>query len=109
MPIIRNNFSYTQMLVNLDWGGGVLYQKDDEGVQRVIAYASRSLSHTKRNYPAHKLEFLALKWTVMDRFHEYLYGGKFYVNTDNNPLYIYIVLSQTGCLWTKMGGIISKL
>ena len=53
---------------------------------RVIAYASKSLSQTKRNYPAHKLEFLALKWAVTDHFHEYLYGGKFDVYTDNNPL-----------------------
>ena len=59
--------------------GTVLYQKDDEGRQRVIAYASRSLSHTERNYPEHKLEFLALKWAITDRFHEYLYGGQFYV------------------------------
>ena len=40
--------------------GAVLYQNDDTGQQRVIPYASRSLSNTKRNYPAQKLEFLAL-------------------------------------------------
>ena len=34
--------------------GTVLYQNDDEGHQRVIACASRSLSHTEHNYPAHK-------------------------------------------------------
>ena len=40
--------------------GAMLYQnQDDQG--RVIAYASRSLSPSKRNYPAHKLEFLTLK------------------------------------------------
>ena len=50
--------------------GGVLYQKDDEGVQRVIMYASLNLSHAERNYPAHKLEFLSLKWAIMDQFHE---------------------------------------
>ena len=45
--------------------GAVLYQKDEVGQQRVIAYASRSLSHTECNYPAHKLEFLALKWAII--------------------------------------------
>ena len=32
------------------------------------------------------MEFLALKWAITDRFHEYLYGGEFEVYTDNNPL-----------------------
>ena len=54
---------------------------------RVIAYASRSVSKAESNYPAHKLEFLALKWAVCEKFHEYLYGSKsFDVFTDNNPL-----------------------
>ena len=44
------------------------------------------------NYDAHKLEFLALKWAITDRFHEYLYGGTFDVYTDNNPL-TYILTS----------------
>ena len=66
--------------------GTVLYQKDDDGHQMVIAYASRSLCHTEHNYPAHKLEFLVLKWAITNRFHEYLYGGQFDVYTDNNLL-----------------------
>ena len=73
--------------------GAVLYQKDDEGHQRVIAYASRRLSQTEHNYPAHKLEFLALKLAITDRFHEYLHGGQFDVYTDNNPL-TYILTSS---------------
>ena len=53
----------------------------------MIAYASRSVSKTESNYPAHKLEFLALKWAVCEKFHEYLYGSKpFEIFTDNNPL-----------------------
>ena len=66
--------------------GAVLYQKQD-GKLRVIAYASRSVSKSESHYPAHKLEFLALKWAVCEKFHEYLYGSKtFEVYTDNNPL-----------------------
>ena len=82
--------------------GAVLYQKDDEGHQRVITYASRSLSHTEHNYPAHKLEFLALKWAITDRFHEYLCGGQFDVYTDNNPLTNILTstkLDATGQRW----------
>ena len=55
---------------------GVLYQ-EQEGQKRPIAFASRSLSAAESRYPAHKLEFLALKWAVTDKFKEYLYGSKF--------------------------------
>ena len=66
--------------------GAVLYQKRN-GKLRVIAYASRSVSKSESHYPAHKLEFLALKWAVCEKFHEYLYGSNlFEVYTDNNPL-----------------------
>ena len=65
--------------------GAVLYQEQD-GVERVITYASRGLRASERNYPAHKLEFLCLTWAVTDKFHDYLYGNEFEVCTDNNPL-----------------------
>ena len=65
--------------------GAVLYQVQD-GQKRVIAYTSRSLSKSERNYLVHKLEFLALKWAITDKFHEYLYGSEFQVYTVNNPL-----------------------
>ena len=44
------------------------------------------MNKAESHYPAHKLEFLTLKWAVVEKFHEYLYGSTFYVYTDNNPL-----------------------
>ena len=82
--------------------GAILYQKQDDDTEHVIAYVSRTLSKSERNYDTHKLEFLALKWSIMERFHEYLYGGHFEVYTDNNPL-TYILttakLDATGQRW----------
>ena len=82
--------------------GVVLYQQQDDDSYRVISYASHSLSKSECNYDAHKLKFLALKWSVTERFHEYLYGGTFEVFTDNNPL-TYILtsakLDATGQCW----------
>ena len=52
----------------------------------MVAYASRSLKASEKNYPAHKLEFLALKWSITEKFNDYLYGAEFEVVTDNNPL-----------------------
>ena len=81
--------------------GAALYQRQD-GANRVIAYASRSLKPAEKHYPAHKLEFLALKWAVSEKFHDYLYGTKFEAITDNNPL-TYILttakLDATGQRW----------
>lgn len=65
--------------------GAVLYKEHSEGL-RPVAFASRKLKTSERNYPVHQLEFLALKWAVVDKFHDYLYGAKFTVHTDNNPL-----------------------
>nr|XP_008283279.1 PREDICTED: uncharacterized protein LOC103359624 [Stegastes partitus] len=65
--------------------GAALYQ-EQEGQKRVIAYASRGLSKCEARYPAHKLEFLALKWAVTEKFQDYLYGSPFLVITDSNPL-----------------------
>ena len=66
--------------------GAVLYQTWENGTEAVIAYASRSLSKAESYYPAHKLEFLALKWAGVEKFHEYLCGLSFEVHSDNNPL-----------------------
>lgn len=68
--------------------GAVLYQQQ-EGTKRVIAYASRRLRQAEkndRNYSSMKLELLALKWAVTEKFRGYLLGSKFVVFTDNNPL-----------------------
>ena len=81
--------------------GAVLYQFQ-EGKQRVIAYASQSVTKSKRNYPFHKLEFMALKWAITDKFHIYLYGSQFQVYMDNNPLTYVLTMAKldaTGHRW----------
>ena len=68
--------------------GAVLYQEQDSKL-RVIAYGSRSLTPAEKNYHLHssKLEFLALKWAICNKFRDYLYyAPTFTVYTDNNPL-----------------------
>lgn len=68
--------------------GAVLCQQQGD-TKRVIAYASRRLRQAEkndRNYSSMKLELLALKWAVAEKFRGYLLGSKFIVLTDNNPL-----------------------
>jgi transposase InsO family protein len=86
--------------------GAVLYQIQD-GKKRVIAFASRVLNKSEQNYSAFKLEFLALKWAVTEKFSDYLTANHFTVLTDNNPL-TYILtsakLDATGQRWASALG-----
>ena len=68
--------------------GAVLSQKQD-GTLKVIGYASRSLRSCEKrmdNYSSLKLELLAMKWAVTEKFRSYLLGHQYDVFTDNNPL-----------------------
>ncbi|RXN39397.1 Transposon Ty3-I Gag-Pol poly [Labeo rohita] len=70
-------------------GLGAVLSQEQEGKVRPIAFASRSLRPTERhpvNYSSMKLEFLALKWAMTEKFREYLLGHRCVVFTDNNPL-----------------------
>lgn len=70
-------------------GLGAVLSQEQEGKVRPIAYASRRLRPTESNmlnYSSMKLEFLALKWAMAEKFREYLLGHKCVVYTNNNPL-----------------------
>ena len=70
-------------------GLGAVLSQEVDGQCRPIAFASRGLRPAERNmsnYSSMKLEFLALKWAVAEKFRDYLIGTKFTVYTDNNPL-----------------------
>lgn len=69
--------------------GACLIQEDAEGRKHPVAYASRGLRGVESKYPNYssfKIELLALKWAVVDKFRDYLMGMHFTVLTDNNPL-----------------------
>ena len=53
--------------------GAVLKQKDEQGKERVIAYASRILNKAARNYSTTEIKCLALKFATTI-FRPYLYG-----------------------------------
>ena len=84
--------------------GAVLLQKGVNGKYHPIAYGSKALTKSEKNYHSSKLEFLALKWAVTKHFREYLqYSSEpFLIRTDNNPL-TYVVttpnLDATGHQW----------
>ena len=78
--------------------GAILSQQGKDGQIHVIAYASHSLRPSERsmhNYSSAKLELLALKWAVTEKFRDYLLGLQFQVYTDNNLL-AYVMESKLG-------------
>ena len=78
--------------------GVVLSQHSDDNTVRVIAYASWSLrpgEKSMKDYSSAKIELLALKWSVCEKFKDYLLGSKFTVYTDNNSL-VYVKSSKLG-------------
>lgn len=87
---------------SLDGLGAVLSQKQN-GKLVVISYASRKLHPNEKvmnNYSAMKLELLAVRWAVCQKFREYLLGSKFTVYTDNNPLK-YLQTAKLGAVATR--------
>ena len=61
--------------------GAVLSQKDDNGMERVICYTSRTTNWHEQNYDSTQLECLAVYWAIK-HFKEYLFGH-FIVITDH--------------------------
>ena len=82
--------------------GAVLSQKQVDRHFHLVAYGSWAFTAHEKNYHSTKLEFLALKWAVMEHFKEYLLYQPFLVKTDNNPL-MYIIttpnLDASGHQW----------
>ena len=64
--------------------GAVLAQRHDTGV-KTVAFASRTLTTSERNYSVIEHEALAAAWGT-EYFRVYLWGTRFMLCTDHKPL-----------------------
>ncbi len=69
-----------------DYGlGAVLTQLNPDGVERGIAFASRTLSTSERKDSAVEKEALACVWAV-EKWRTYVWGHRFTLRTDRQAL-----------------------
>ena len=69
----------------------LLQTENDEKLP--VAYASRKLQDREKSYAVIEKECLAVVWGVQ-KFHQYLYGREFILETDHQPL-TYLNKSKT--------------
>jgi len=65
--------------------GSCLMQRNEEGIPQAVAYHSRKLRDSERNFPIIDLEALAVVESVRN-YNAYLYGRSFIIYTDHRPL-----------------------
>ena len=65
--------------------GITLWQKQDDGNTKPIAFGSRYLNDTEKKYSIGELELLAVVWGL-EKLRFYLYGKKVYLCTDHQAL-----------------------
>ena len=67
-------------------GVGAVLSQEQDGEERALAYASKTLGKAERNYCVTRRELLAIV-TFVKQYHHYLYGTRFLVRTDHAALY----------------------
>ena len=87
-PILALPISEGRYLLDTDasdFGLGTVLSQEQEGCERVIAYASRTLNKAERKYETTRKELLAIVYGLK-QYKQYLLGRHFVIRTDHAAL-----------------------
>jgi RNase H-like domain found in reverse transcriptase len=68
-----------------DVGIGAVLEQESQYGSRSVAFVSRKLSRSKRNYHVHERELLAIVHALKE-WRPYFHGSRFAIKTDHHPL-----------------------
>jgi len=68
-----------------DLGLGAVLSQQQDGVERVIGYSSRTLNHAEKNYSTTRKKLLAIVYELK-QYKQYLLGRQFLIRTDHSAL-----------------------
>lgn len=80
---------------------GAVLEQEYDGIRFPIAYASRKFTKGESNKSTIEQELSAIHWAV-NHFRPYLYGRKFTIRTDHNPLVYLFSLKNPASKLTRM-------
>lgn len=80
---------------------GAVLEQEHDGIRLPIAYASKKFTKGESNKSTIEQELTAIHWAI-SHFRPYLYGRKFTVKTDHNPLVHLFSMKDPASKLTRM-------
>ena len=87
-PVLAYPKFDTSFIVDTDAsnvGPGAVLSRVQDGQEKVIAYATKTLSKAERNYSTTRKELVAMVWGL-EHFEPYLWGKHFTVRRDHSAV-----------------------